>query len=582
MRKQMSSQDVEEVLDRLGGYGRYQVLLYIAMGLVNMRGALHVFVSMFVGWAPTHHCKPLGNHTLNQSLPWEENNYGEMAWSQCSMYREPGSGSVAHGNETVACQNGWTYQMDRDGETSIVSDWNLVCDDNYLSELAVTMYMVGATCGTLFLTPVSDRWGRKSVMLACLWLQAVIGVAVAFSPSPVVFVVLQFFIGICNMTIALCAYVLVVETFDKDTRELPALSLQFFWAGGVMLLALLAYLIPDWRHLELAVSLPQVLTISFIWLLPESLTWLLVMGKVKRARETILTIIRVNKLPSFQDLDGTMDKFKDGLRTQSEDELHEKNDTGGSVIGSKEKIVPKSSEKVAHTVLDVFKTPRVCRYAVLMFYLYLVNSLAYFGIAFFTPLLSGDKYINTLISGAVEVPAYIVCIITNRKIGRRWPICGFLLICAAANFVVIFLPKTTDDGTDLSTVNTALVMVGKFGITGSYSALYLYGSEIFPTSIRNHAVGLCSFFENIGSIAAPQIVYAAKTSTQLPMSVFAAMTAVGAIVVLFLPETHNVSLPQTLDEVEHWGKKPQTNHMPAVKHNDDAPVYCLSYRGTES
>lgn len=64
-----------------------------------------------------------------------------------------------------------------------------------------------------------------------------------------------------------------------------------------------------------------------------------------------------------------MDKFKDGLRTQSEDELHEKNASGGSVIGSKEKIVPKSSEKVAHTVLDVFKTPRVCRYAVLMFYL---------------------------------------------------------------------------------------------------------------------------------------------------------------------------------------------------------------------
>ena len=42
----------------------------------------------------------------------------------------------------------------------------------------------------------------------------------------------------------------------------------------------------------------------------------------------------------------------------------------------------------------------------------------------------------------------------------------------------------TADGTDLTPLIITLAMIGKFGITGSYSVTYLYGSEIFPTVIR--------------------------------------------------------------------------------------------------
>nr|KAG5701350.1 hypothetical protein BaRGS_006124 [Batillaria attramentaria] len=514
---------VEDVLDQLGGYGRFQVLVYIALGLVNMRGAWHVFVTIFTAWAPSHHCSPPANHTLNQSLPWD----GELeAWSQCVMYAEPGGDGVPHGNET----------------------WDLVCDDNYLTELSVTLYMVGATCGTLFLTPLSDLWGRKTVMLACLWLQAGVGVGLAWTQSAVPFVVLQFFIGITNMTIALCAYVLIVETFDSKTREYPALSLQFFWAGGIMSLSLFAYLLPEWRYLQMTVSLPQVLTVAYFWLLPESLTWLLVKGKINRAKQTILRIIRVNRLPPFENLDATLKRFESGVpQEKSEPAKQEKSD-------STKDLVKREDSQESSTVLDLFRTPRLRMFSIFMFYLYLVNSLAYFGISFSMPSLNGDKYLNFFISGVVEIPAYIICLFCNHRVGRRWPMCVFLVVCAVANTAVIFTPDETDDGTDLTALKTTLVMVGKFGITGSYAALYLYGAEIFPTAIRNHAVGLCSFFENIGSIAAPQIVYAAKTLTKLPMTVFAVMTVLGAVMIVFLPETHNTPLPHTLREAENRGR----------------------------
>ena len=74
----MSGSEVDAVLDRLGGYGRYQVLLYVSLGLVNMRGSWHVFVSMFVAWNPPHYCTPDANHTLNQSLPWQPDDTGQV------------------------------------------------------------------------------------------------------------------------------------------------------------------------------------------------------------------------------------------------------------------------------------------------------------------------------------------------------------------------------------------------------------------------------------------------------------------------------------------------------------------------
>ena len=38
-----------------------------------------------------------------------------------------------------------------------------------------------------------------------------------------------------------------------------------------------------------------------------------------------------------------------------------------------------------------------------------INSLGYFGILFSTPTLSGDMFVNLVLSGAVEIPACFIC-----------------------------------------------------------------------------------------------------------------------------------------------------------------------------
>ena len=63
----------------------------------------------------------------------------------------------------------------------------------------------------------------------------------------------------------LVGIVMACELFPAVHRTFAGTALELFWAAAWMFLALLAFLIRDWRHLQLAITLPGVLVIPLIW-----------------------------------------------------------------------------------------------------------------------------------------------------------------------------------------------------------------------------------------------------------------------------------------------------------------------------
>lgn len=51
-----------------------------------------------------------------------------------------------------------------------------------------------------------------------------------------------------------------------------------------------------------------------------------------------------------------------------------------------------------------------------------------------------------------------------------------------------------------------VTLIGKFFVSASFSAIILYVSELYPTTIRNTGIGILLTFSQIGSIIAPYIV----------------------------------------------------------------------------
>ena len=74
--------------------------------------------------------------------------------------------------------------------------WDLVCSQAYLTSLATTIYFCGVMVGGLVFGHLADKFGRKPVMLVCLFLPVFVGLGTSFATSYWMFVSLRFIQGI--------------------------------------------------------------------------------------------------------------------------------------------------------------------------------------------------------------------------------------------------------------------------------------------------------------------------------------------------------------------------------------------------
>ena len=56
-----------------------------------------------------------------------------------------------------------------------------------------------------------------------------------------------------------------LELVGPSMRMLAGTVYMLFWGIGVLLLALMAYLIRDWRWLNLVLALPTIFFLSYYW-----------------------------------------------------------------------------------------------------------------------------------------------------------------------------------------------------------------------------------------------------------------------------------------------------------------------------
>jgi OCT family organic cation transporter-like MFS transporter 4/5 len=94
-------------------------------------------------------------------------------------------------------------------------------------------------------------------------------------------------------------------------------------------------------------------------------------------------------------------------------------------------------------------------------------------------------------------------------------------------------------------------VVGIFGMAATYNLLFIYSAELFPTIVRNAALGCTSQAAQLGAILAPLVVVLGE---QVPFAVFGVAGTIGGLLVFYLPETMDKPMYDTMAGLEDGEK----------------------------
>ncbi|XP_049912222.1 solute carrier family 22 member 13-like [Epinephelus moara] len=518
-----------QILKEVGEFGLFQKRLLAALCIPTIYAAFDVIGQVFAGVSFPHHCNTdwilergpnlTDERRRNLTIPVNE----DGKYESCKMFTPVDldlETIEAYGiNTTTGCTDGWDYETPV-GASSIMSEFDLVCDKNGMIEASQSIYMAGFLFGALTFGAISDRFGRRFAILLCLFVLLLSGVGAAFSPNIYVYMVLKFFCGSSGGVIIMNTSVMGVEWTHSSKSALCTMSIILFFPAGLMLLSGIAYLTPNWRILQLVLYSPILLLLGFLyWFLPESARWLMTHGRKVEAQKELQRAAKVNGKTVPEHL---LDKLE--------------------MEGTVER----------RNVSDIFRISYLRKRTFIMGYNWFSISLLYYGLSLNVGSFGLNIYLTQFIFGVVEVPANLSVLTLVQHIGRRKCQVGYLFFGGAACLLVLAVPK------DLPVVVTIIAVIGKFAAAAAFSTAYVYTAELYPTILRQNGVGVNSMCARVGGILAPLIRLLDVYHHIIPMLIYGVVPIAAAGFSLLLPETLNVEL-QDHAELKKPGIGPAAN-----------------------
>ncbi|XP_034039404.1 solute carrier family 22 member 5-like [Thalassophryne amazonica] len=512
--------DFDDATSFLGDYGLFQVMIMVLLSVSVVPCGYMGVLTVFIADTSEHHCTTPANLTRNGTvdLPSFRERSRRIGPDSCSRYKVINSteDTMIFSNDTEPCVDGWVYSTEKYAAT-IVSEWDLVCDDAWKVPLSTSLFFVGMTIGTLVAGQLSDWFGRKPLFFSSLALQTVVTLIQAASGNWAMFCVLNFLRGISQISY-ITAVILGSEILNKSARvSYTLLGHDLGYGLGYALLPLLAFFIQEWRMLLVTAALPGFLFIALWWVIPESPRWLLQKGRVAEAEAVIRNAAKRNKVPAPDVI------FR-------EDNLALMQNTDG--------------QQQTYSYLDLIRTTNMRNITILTTFIWLASAMVYYGLALSTSNMNGNAYLNCLISAATDIVAYIAVWLLINRVPRPTILFFTLLFCGVMLVLVKIIPE------DKPVISQTLALLGKLCVSASYGFVFVFTPELFPTVVRNMGVGMASTASRIGSVICPYVIYAGVYNKSLPFIIFGTVSIIAAGLSVLLPDTKNDKLPNHISQAK--------------------------------
>lgn len=535
--------DVDEIWRTLKPWGRYQIKQMCFMWAVMLPCSLHLLAVVFIGYRPDFQCAEISPANQNSSI----NSTYDVTYDECSVTM---SYNQSNFSQTItSCPNGYKYNAHDD--ISFVTEWGLVCGESAKVDISQSLMLLGQGMGGFLCTGLSDKFGRKTVHISSHILLFVLCLVTAFIPSYIGFAILRFFTGMAVEGLLLSGVTQYVETLPMEWRFCAEVIGLVAWTTGIVMLTPLAYIMQtfSWRYLQLLLALLSVYSLVEYWLFDESLRWLMANGRLDEAEKVVRKAAKMNKM-SFDKVISivkakmiemeALDKENGSIQVASDPDV---------VV---ETYIPKNTEVKKYSMADILRDRLIFINSAIIWFLWVTNSLTYYGLNLISTTLYGNRFVNFFLLGAIEYFSALTEFLLLNRIGRKKTLIFLMGISGISLLISTLISTLRGDSSALGYLATALVLVGKYGITGAFSSVFLYTSELYPTNLRNSGYGYASVFARVGGVLAPFSSTFHSYVAWGPGVVFSTMCFLSAIMIFHLPETRGRELPTSIEELKMW------------------------------
>ncbi|XP_042233844.1 organic cation transporter protein-like, partial [Homarus americanus] len=258
--------------------------------------------------------------------------------------------------------------------------WDLVCNRRALYSTTQAMVSVGNFLGYLLFGCLIEMIGRRRSVLLSGALSFVTGMVTALSPTLAFYMVMRILVAASCIGYYSGCLIICLEICSPKHRSIIGSLYAIPWAVGYMVLPGVAYLVRDWQMLQVALTIPSIFFVIYIWTLPESPRWLVIHGKKEEALKVLTKAASVNgkTLPPEQEMLAAMDRIKQKCLNMKEEPREE--------LGLWRQVVARVQWFVAP-----IRLPHLRKIALPVFFCWFTCAMVYYGVSFSATNLRNDS-----------------------------------------------------------------------------------------------------------------------------------------------------------------------------------------------
>lgn len=528
-------QIVSDELDRIGTGGKWVWTLFFLCVTPNILNGFHVSSYVLIGHVPEKMWCEVNDLKYTNWTPEQIKSITEtdltsngctirnwdyarlskmpynMAWNYTREVSKP---------EEISCTVKGHYEFS-EAETTFVRDWQLVCDKSVQRTSAQVAISIGKFLGSFTLGIFADAYGRKASFMLGSTLFVISSIAISLTPWYSIFLAGRFGLGIASSGLFYPAFSLLSENISVNHRSWMSIAFSASYPIGMVILAITAYLIQPWRDLQMTLTIPSFLLILNCYLMFESPRWLMTQN---RSAEAYRIVFKKN-------CDYQIENGPEMVAKKRTDKAAERS------------LWLKLKEGPLKQFIALYGSSHIRRLAFTCYFMFCVTSLSYYVTALNAHNLAVNRFLYVGITGMVDIPCFAMPMILLKITGRRNTTIILYTLAGSALLAVLAVPA------GYANIVVLFAMMGRFGITAVYSIVTLYTAELFPTNIRNSALGTCSTMAHVGSISAPYVVdILGLLGWYIPTTICGCCVILASLLTYTLPETSSGNLDHVEDE----------------------------------